>query len=105
MSSVQSHPEQTINHRDFIFYTHMHLCPISKPSKNYVAVTIILKLAAIFVFSLNLSPGHTVDDTDFIFGRLMYLYTLFMCAKNGIDHSLIYTFLPMSIVACIVLVL
>ena len=141
-SSVQSHPEQTINHRDFIFYAHMHLCPISKPSKNYVAVTIILKLAAIFVFlvvcadftlstlliietsyfmhictyvpsqslakimllwplfsnwqpylcfSLNLSPGHTVDDTDFIFGRLMHLYTLFMCAKNGIDAIYIFS--------------
>ena len=42
-------------------------------------------------FSLNLSPGHTVDDTDFIFGRLMHLYTLFMCAKNGIDAIYIFS--------------
>ena len=124
--SVQTCPEYTIDHRDFIFYVHMHLCPISKPSKNYVAVTIILKLAAIFVFFLwtFLLDTQLMIQISYLAGLCTYTPSLcvlriklmpsiflvwqpYLCFFSDQIFQ-IWSYLdtlPMSIVACIVLVL
>ena len=108
----------------------MHICTYV-PSQSLAKIMLLWPLFSnwqpYLFFSLNLSLGQTVDDTDFIFGRLMHLfYPLYVCQELcwyllyfqfdshicGVfsyiaywDLILFRHFLPMHIVTCIVLVL
>ena len=72
----------------------MYICTYA-PSQSLAKIMLLWSLFSNWQpylwFSFNLSSGYTVNDTVFIFGRLMHLYTLLMCTRYGIDAIYIFS--------------
>ena len=81
-SSVHTSPSHKVRHRNFIFGTHIHICPPYMHIKYLVILACIFNWQPFWYFSLICCPVHTDSHRDFILHILMYLFFSFIHKRN-----------------------
>ena len=90
-SSVHTSPCHRVRHRNFIFGTHMHICPPHMHIKYLVILTFVLfKWHQFWYFSLICYPAHFGSHRHFTSHILQYLFFTYIHKRN---HATITYFL------------
>ena len=81
--SVHTSPCHRVRHRNFIFGTHMHICPPYMHIKYLVILTYSFKWQLFWYFPLICYPAHIGGCRDFILHILKYLLFTYVHKRNN----------------------